>query len=326
VETRRLGREGPCVSALGFGAMSLSGVYGPSEEAASAQTIRAALDLGITLIDTADAYGAGHNEELVGRAIAGLRDQVVLTTKFGLVFRDGRIGVDGSPDHVRRSIEDSLRRLRVDDVDLYILHRVDPKTPIEETVGAMAGLVADGKVRHLGLSEPAPATLRRAHAVHPIAAIESEFSLWTRDAEGEVLPAVRELGIGFIAYSPLGRGWLTGALRRPQDIAEGDFRRELPQFQPGNFERNLALANEVRTLAEGKRVQPAQLALAWLLAKDELVVPIFGTRRRENLAANAKSVEIELSATEIARLEELAPRGAPSGERWQPDLMAQLNG
>ncbi len=326
METRRLGREGPCVSALGFGAMSLSGVYGPSEEAASAQTIRAALDLGITLIDTADAYGAGHNEELVGRAIAGLRDQIVLTTKFGLVFRDGRIGVDGSPDHVRRSIEHSLRRLRVDDVDLYILHRVDPETPIEETVGAMAGLVAEGKVRHLGLSEPAPATLRRAHAVHPIAAIESEFSLWTRDAEGEVLPTVRELGIGFIAYSPLGRGWLTGALRSPEDIAEGDFRRELPQFQPGNFERNLALANEVRTLAEEKRVQPAQLALAWLLAKDELVVPIFGTRRRENLAANAKAVEIELSATEIARLEELAPRGAPSGERWQPDLMAQLNG
>jgi aryl-alcohol dehydrogenase-like predicted oxidoreductase len=306
--------------------MSLSGVYGPSEEAASAQTIRAALDLGITLIDTADAYGAGHNEELVGRAIAGLRDQIVLTTKFGLVFRDGRIGVDGSPDHVRRSIEHSLRRLRVDDVDLYILHRVDPETPIEETVGAMAGLVAEGKVRHLGLSEPAPATLRRAHAVHPIAAIESEFSLWTRDAEGEVLPTVRELGIGFIAYSPLGRGWLTGALRSPEDIAEGDFRRELPQFQPGNFERNLALANEVRTLAEEKRVQPAQLALAWLLAKDELVVPIFGTRRRENLAANAKAVEIDLSATEIARLEELAPRGAPSGERWQPDLMAQLNG
>ena len=326
METRRLGRDGPCVSALGFGAMSLSGVYGPSEEAASAQTIRAALDLGITLIDTADAYGAGHNEELVGRAIAGLRDQIVLTTKFGLVFRDGRIGVDGSPDHVRRSIEHSLRRLRVDDVDLYILHRVDPETPIEETVGAMAGLVAEGKVRHLGLSEPAPATLRRAHAVHPIAAIESEFSLWTRDAEEEVLPTVRELGIGFIAYSPLGRGWLTGALRSPEDIAEGDFRRELPQFQPGNFERNLALANEVRTLAEEKRVQPAQLALAWLLAKDELVVPIFGTRRRENLAANAKAVEIELSATEIARLEELAPRGAPSGERWQPDLMSQLNG
>ena len=326
METRRLGREGPCVSALGFGAMSLSGVYGPSEEAASARTIRAALDLGITLIDTADAYGAGHNEELVGRAIAGLRDQIVLTTKFGLVFRDGRIGVDGSPDHVRRSIEDSLRRLRVDDVDLYILHRVDPETPIEETVGAMAGLVAEGKVHHLGLSEPAPATLRRAHAVHPIAAIESEFSLWTRDAEGEVLRTVRELGIGFIAYSPLGRGWLTGALRSPADIEEGDFRRQLPQFQPGNFERNLALANEVRTLAEEKRVQPAQLALAWLLAKDELVVPIFGTRRRENLAANAKAVEIELSATEIARLEELAPRGAASGERWQPDLMAQLNG
>ena len=326
MERRRLGREGPLVSALGLGAMGLSGVYGASDDAESLETIRAALDLGITLIDTADAYGAGHNEELVGRAIAGRRDDVVLATKFGLVFADGRIGVDGSPAHVRRSIEASLRRLGVDEVDLYILHRVDPETPIEETVGAMATLVAEGKVRHLGLSEPAAETLRRAHAVHPIAAIESELSLWTRDAEDEVLPLVNELGIGFIAYSPLGRGWLTGGLRRPADIAEGDFRRGLPQFQPGNFERNLALADEVRALAAEKGVQPAQLALAWLLATGEAIVPIFGTRRRANIAANVQAVEIELTQAELLRLDQLAPRGAPAGERWSPEFMAQLNG
>jgi aryl-alcohol dehydrogenase-like predicted oxidoreductase len=326
MERRRLGREGPLVSALGLGAMGLSSVYGASDDAESLETIRAALDLGITLVDTADAYGAGHNEQLVGRAIAGRREDVVLATKFGLVFSNGRIAVDGSPAHLRRSIEASLRRLAVDAVDLYILHRVDPETPIEETVGAMATLVAEGKVRHLGLSEPAAETLRRAHAVHPIAAIESELSLWTRDAEDEVLPLVNELGIGFIAYSPLGRGWLAGGLRSPADIAEGDFRRELPQFQPGNFERNLALADEVRALAAEKGVQPAQLALAWLLAKGEAIVPIFGTRRRANIAANVQAVEIELTQAELLRLDQLAPRGAPAGERWSPELMAQLNG
>ena len=326
MERRRLGREGPLVSALGLGAMGLSGVYGASDDAESLETIRAALDLGITLIDTADAYGAGHNEELVGRAVAGRRDDIVLATKFGLVFADGRIGVDGSPADVRRSIEASLRRLGVDEVDLYILHRVDPETPIEETVGAMATLVAEGKVRHLGLSEPAAETLRRAHAVHPIAAIESELSLWTRDAEDEVLPLVNELGIGFIAYSPLGRGWLAGGLRRPADIAEGDFRRGLPQFQPGNFERNLALADEVRALAAEKGVQPAQLALAWLLATGEAIVPIFGTRRRANIAANVQAVEIELTQAELLRLDRARPQGAPAGERWSPEFMAQLNG
>jgi aryl-alcohol dehydrogenase-like predicted oxidoreductase len=320
MESRRLGRDGPAVSALGLGAMSLSSVYGASDDAESVETIRAALELGITLIDTADAYGGGHNEELVGRAIGGR------ATKFGLVSRGGRMGIDGSPAHARRSIEASLRRLDVDHVDLYILHRVDPERPIEETVGTMAELVAEGKVRHLGLSEPGAATLRRAHSVHPIAAIESELSLWTRDAEKEVLPTARELGIGFIAYSPLGRGWLTGALRSPNDLAADDFRRRLPQFQPGNFERNLALADEVRTLANEKVVQPAQLALAWLLAKGEEIVPIFGTRHRANVRANAHAIDVALSADEIARLEALAPPGAPAGERWMPELMAQLNG
>jgi aryl-alcohol dehydrogenase-like predicted oxidoreductase len=326
MRTRQLGQNGPVVSALGLGAMSLSGVYGATDDTQSIETIHAALDLGITLIDTADAYGGGHNEELVGRAIAGRREQVVLVTKCGLVFGNGRIGVDGSPAHVRRAIDASLRRLGVEQIDIFILHRVDPRTQIEDTVGAMAELVAAGKVRHLGLSEPRAETVRRAHAVHPIAAIQSELSLWTRDAEAEVLPTVRELGIGFIAYSPLGRGWLTGTLRSPADFGEDDFRRRLPQFQPGNFERNLALADEVRSLAEEKGVQPAQLALAWLLAKDERVVPIFGTRRREHVLANAKAVEVELVADELARLEELAPSGAAVGDRYMPELMAQLNG
>lgn len=326
MERRRLGVTGPVVSALGFGAMSLTGVYGATNEAEALETIRAALDLGITLIDTADAYGGGRNEELVGRAIAGRRDEVVLATKFGLVFADGRMDVDGSPAHVCRSIDASLRRLAVDYVDLYILHRVDRTTPIEETVGAMAELVAEGKVRDLGLSEPGVETLRRAHETHPIAAVESELSLWTRDAEREVLPTARELEIGFIAYSPLGRGWLTGALRKSADLAEGDFRRRLPQFQPGNFEHNVALADAVRALAEEKDIQPAQLALAWLLAKGDEIVPIFGTRRRSNVQTNAHAVDVELTAEEIARLEALAPPGAPAGERWMPELMAQLNG
>jgi aryl-alcohol dehydrogenase-like predicted oxidoreductase len=326
MQRRQLGREGPIVSALGLGAMSLSGTYGASDDTESVETIHTALDLGITLIDTADVYGDGHNEQLVGSAIAGRREEVVLATKFGLVFENGRMGIDGSRAHVQRAIDASLRRLGVEHVDLFILHRVDPATPIQETVGAMSELVDVGKVRHLGLSEPSADTLRRAHAVHPISAIESEFSLWTRDAEDEVLPTVSELGIGFIAYSPLGRGWLTGALRSPADIADDDFRRRLPQFQPGNFERNLALADEVRRLAEEKEVQPAQLALAWLLAKGEVIVPIFGTRRRENVVANAKAVEIELTTDEIARLAQLAPGGAAAGERYMPELMAQLNG
>ena len=325
MQTRRLGRGGPEVSAVGLGAMGLSSVYGPSEDAESVETIRAALDLGITLIDTADAYGGGHNETLVGRAVAGRRDEAVIVTKFGLVFAGGSISADGSPANVRRSIEQSLRRLAVDEVDLYLLHRVDPATPIEETVTAMGELVREGKARHIGLSEPAAATLRRAHAVHPIAAVECEYSLWTRDAEAELLPTVRELGIGFIAYSPLGRGWLAGSLRSPQDLADGDFRRSLPQFQSGNFERNLALADEVRELAEAKGAQPAQLALAWLLARGEEIVPIFGTRRRANVDANARAVDVELSRAELDRLDELAPPGAPAGERWSPELMAQLN-
>ena len=325
MQKRQLGTDGPLTSALGLGAMSFSNVYGRSDDEESIRTIHSALDLGITLIDTADAYGAGHNEELVGRAVAGRRDEVVLATKFGLVSEGGGMGVNGSPAHVRRSIERSLRRLGVDVVDLYILHRVDPETPIEETIGAMGELTVAGKVRHLGLSEPSAETMSRAHAVHPIAAIESELSLWTRDAEEEALPTARELGIGFIAYSPLGRGWLTGALRSPADIPDGDFRQSLPQFQRGNFERNLALADEVRALADEKGVQPAQLALAWLLALATDLVPIFGTRRAANLSANINAVELDLTADDMERLDELAPKGAAAGDRWTPELMGQLN-
>ena len=325
MQKRQLGIDGPLTSALGLGAMSFSNVYGRSDDEESIRTIHSALDLGITLIDTADAYGAGHNEELVGRAVAGRRDEVVLATKFGLVSEGGGMGVNGSPAQVRRSIERSLTRLGVDVVDLYILHRVDPETPIEETIGAMAELTVEGKVRHLGLSEPSAETMSRANAVHPIAAVESELSLWTRDAEDEVLPTARGLGIGFIAYSPLGRGWLTGALRSPADILDGDFRKSLPQFQSGNFERNLALADEVRALADEKGVQPAQLALAWLLALGTDLVPIFGTRRAANLSANINAVELELTADDMERLDELAPKGAAAGDRWTPELMGQLN-
>src|SRR6266508_1339666 len=296
METRRLGAGGPLVSAAGLGAMSFSSVYGPSDDAESIDTIHAALDLGITLVDTAEAYGGGQNEELVGRAIAGRRDEVVLSTKFGLIFEAGEMGVDGSREHVHRCLEGSLGRLGVDRVDVYFLHRIDPDTPIEETVGAMAELVAAGKVAHIGLSEPSAETLRRAHAVHPIAAVQSEYSLWTREPEEAVLPAARELGIGFVAYSPLGRGWLTGSVRSPDDLPEGDFRRTSPQFQPGNFERNLALADAVRTLAGEKGVTPAQLALAWLLAQGVEIVPIFGAPRRAHVEANAAAAEIQLSA------------------------------
>jgi aryl-alcohol dehydrogenase-like predicted oxidoreductase len=320
MKTRRLGASGPVVSSIGLGTMSFGGAYGPAEDEESLATIDAALDAGITLVDTADAYGGGRCEELVGRALERRRDEVCLTTKFGLVFPDGKMAVDGSPAHARDAIDASLRRLRTDRVDLWFLHRLDPATPIEETVGGMAELAAEGKVRHLGLCEVSAATLRRAHAVHPIAAVQSEYSLFTRDPEDGVLPAARELGVGFVAYSPLGRGWLTGSLRSLDDLPEHDFRRRSPQFQPGNFERNVALADEIRALAAEKGVAPAQLALAWLLAQD--VVPIFGTRHPSRIAENVRALDVELDAAERARLDALAP---PTGERWPAEFMAQLD-
>jgi aryl-alcohol dehydrogenase-like predicted oxidoreductase len=325
MERRRLGREGPLVSALGLGAMGLSSVYGASDDAESLETIRAALDLGITLVDTANAYGAGHNEQLLGRAIAGRREDVVLATKFGLVFTNGRIAVDGSPAHLRRSIEASLRRLAVDAVDLYILHRVDPETPIEETVGAMATLVAEGKVRHLGLSEPAAETLRRAHAVHPIAAIESELSLWTRDAEDEVLPLVNELGIGFIAYSPLGRGWLAGGLRSAADIAEGDFRRGLPQFQPGSISsppgaRRPATAGRPSSWLSST-VEEDETEASWITFESTGIRPALRARSSTPTSSRRprgswQSTEPLRSPTAAHYARSSSPWGSRSWQRW----------
>ncbi|HKK07455.1 MAG TPA: aldo/keto reductase, partial [Gemmatimonadota bacterium] len=296
----------------------MSEFYGTADEGDAVATIHRALDLGITLLDTADMYGPFTNEELVGRAIAGRRDRVVLATKFGNVRSEdgGFLGIDGRPEYVRQACEASLRRLGVDHIDLYYQHRADPEVPIEETVGAMARLVEEGKVRYLGLSEAAPPTLRRAHAEHPIAALQTEWSLWSRFAEGEILETVRELGIGFVAYSPLGRGFLTGRFERPEDLPEDDWRRGHPRFRGENFRANLALVRRVEALAEEKGVTPAQLALAWVLARGRDVVPIPGTTSREHLAENVAAARIELGAETVARLEAACPPGATAGERY----------
>jgi aryl-alcohol dehydrogenase-like predicted oxidoreductase len=284
-------------------------------------TISAALDAGCTFLDTADMYGPFTNEELVGRAVAGRRDEVVLATKFGneRTPDGGRVGINGRPEYVRQACDASLRRLGVDVIDLYYQHRVDPNTPVEDTWGAMKELVEAGKVRHLGISEAAPATIRRAHAVHPITAVQTEWSLWSRDVEEEILPTVRELGIGFVPYSPLGRGFLTGQFRTPEDIPEGDLRRHNPRFQGENFNRNLQLVERVRQLAADKGCTPAQLALAWLLHQGQDVVPIPGTKKRSRLAENLGGLDVELSPDDLARLDELAPIGAAAGDRY-PDM------
>jgi aryl-alcohol dehydrogenase-like predicted oxidoreductase len=297
--------------------MGMSAWYGPTDEAESIATIHRALELGIDFLDTADIYGEGHNEELVGKAIAGRRGELVLATKFGnRVLDDGTRTIDGSPDYVRDAIDASLRRLNVDYVDLYYQHRVDAQTPIEETVGAMAELVQAGKVRHLGLSEAGPETIRRAHAVHPITALQSEWSLWTRDPEGGVLDTVRELGIGFVAYSPLGRGFLAGRFSSPDDLAEDDFRRRHPRMSGENLERNSGLAARVRELAESKGCTPAQLALAWVLSHGDDVVPIPGTKRRAYLEENAAAAEITLTDAELRELDDAFPAGAAAGPRY----------
>jgi aryl-alcohol dehydrogenase-like predicted oxidoreductase len=308
------------VSPLGLGCMGMSEFYGTTDEGEAIATIHRALELGITFLDTADMYGRGANEELVGKAIRGRRDDVVLATKFGNVRNDdGTRSVRGDPAYVRQACEASLRRLGVDHVDLYYQHRVDFGTPIEETVGAMAGLVDAGKVRFLGLSEASPETLRRAHAVHPVSALQTEYSLWTRDAEDGPLPACRELGVGFVAYSPLGRGFLTGRIRSPEDLEEDDFRRRNPRFQGENFQRNLDLVARVEEIAARKGCTPAQLALAWVLARGDDVVPIPGTKRRRYLEDNAGAVDVELTEDDLARIEEAFPRGATAGERY-PDM------
>jgi aryl-alcohol dehydrogenase-like predicted oxidoreductase len=316
MERRTLG-QGLEVSAEGLGCMGMSAWYGPTDEQESIATIHRALELGVDFLDTADVYGQGHNEELVGRAIGGRRDEVVLATKFGnRRLADGTRTIDGSAEYVRRAIDASLRRLNVEYVDLYYQHRVDADTPIEETVGAMAELVAAGKVRHLGLSEAGPETIRRAHAVHPITALQSEWSLWTRDPEEAVLPTVRELGIGFVAYSPLGRGFLAGRFSSLDELSEDDFRRNHPRMRGENFKRNRALAEHVRELAEEKGCTPAQLALAWVLSRGEDVVPIPGTKRRSFLEQNVAALDVDLDDDELRRIDELLPPGAAAGPRY----------
>jgi len=318
MQTRRLGSQGLEVSALGLGCMGMSEFYGTRDEDEAIATIHRALEIGVTFLDTADAYGPFTNEQLVGTAIRGRRDEIVLATKFGNDRRpDGSwVGINGAPEYVRSACEASLERLGVETVDLYYQHRVDPTVPIEETVGAMAGLVAEGKVRYVGLSEAAPETIRRAHAVHPITALQTEYSLWSREPEDAILATVRELGIGFVAYSPLGRGFLTGAIGSVDDFDPDDRRASFPRFQGENFERNLELVEVVRELAEEKGCTPAQLALAWVLARGEDVVPIPGTKRRRYLEENVAALDVALGEDDLRRLEEAFPLGAAAGDRY----------
>jgi aryl-alcohol dehydrogenase-like predicted oxidoreductase len=324
---RSLGTQGLTVSALGLGCMGMSEFYGRADEKEAVATIHRALDLGITLIDTADIYGPYTNEELVGRALRGRRDQAVLATKFGIVRSSDPAyrGVNGRPEYVRQSCDGSLRRLGVDRIDLYYQHRVDPTVPIEDTVGAMAELVRSGKVRYLGLSEAASATIRRAHRVHPISALQTEYSLWTRDPEQDILGTVRELGIGFVAYSPLGRGFLTGRFKKTADIGDDDFRRNSPRFQGNNLAKNLELVSRVEALARAKGVTTGQLALAWVLAQGEDIVPIAGTTRRSHLEENVAAIAVDLSAPDLEALAAAMPPGAASGLRYPEAAMKTVN-
>lgn len=329
MKTRQLGRLGPQVSAIGFGCMVISGSYGTPDERDGIRAIHRALELGVTFFDTADVYGPAlhSNEATVGRALQGHRDSVVLATKCGLLSPSAPGGkrVDGSPKHIREACEASLRELGVEKIDLYYLHRVDPETPIEESVRAMAELVDEGKVRYLGLSEVHPNTLRRAHKVHPISAVQSEYSLWTRDPEDGVLPVCRELGIGFVPFSPLGRGFLSASVRSLDGLPANDFRRGLPRFQDENLRRNLELADRLAELARAKGCTPAQLAIAWLLAQGEEIVPIPGTKRRAYLEENVRAVDLTLTPADRAQIEAAIPKGSAAGGRYAPEVMTQVN-
>jgi aryl-alcohol dehydrogenase-like predicted oxidoreductase len=319
---RKLGRQGLIVSELGLGCMGMSEFYGPCDDAESIATLHRAIELGTDFFDTSNAYGPYHNEELLGRTLGALRNRVIIATKFGIVrYPDGRREINGRPEYVRSACDASLKRLATDYIDLYYQHRVDRTVPIEETVGAMADLVKAGKVRYLGLSEASAKTIRRAHATHPISALQSEYSLWSRDIENEILPTLRELGIGLVAYSPLGRGFLSGEYKSPDDFPPNDFRRMNPRFQGENFTRNLEVVDQVKRIAAEKGVTPSQLALAWVRARGDDIVPIPGTKRRKYLEENTAAIKIKLSAADLNRIEEVAPKGFAAGDRY-PDMSA----